>query len=313
MDPVLLPGRCRSAPVHTLLCSSPCQARQHEPAGGLEAVTRDAAMRRQGCCPSRSARRALAHHGSVHPHHNSCCSSGCCPMEQGRPQHRRLGDPPRPRQPKPRAHRLGPDRRSASSSSSCPDPGTYPHWLFLETSGCRTGEALGLWWSDVDLETRTAIIGHQVVTVDHEIVFKDVPKTKRAHVVRLDSGTVSMVQSWKAAQNAERLLGGPGYANHGLVFSVADGRPFHPERFSRVPTQAGAVQPSQPRLTAPPPRAARAPPYLGDFGAPRGHRYQNRERPTQPLVDPHCERDLHPRDAPMQSDAAERVAKNIYG
>jgi hypothetical protein len=43
--------------------------------------------------PGRSAGRALAQNGAVHPHHHPCCSSGCCPLEQGRPQHRRLGNP----------------------------------------------------------------------------------------------------------------------------------------------------------------------------------------------------------------------------
>ena len=35
-----------------------------------------------------------------------------------------------------------------------------PVWLFLATSGCRRGEALGLRWSDVDLDGATAVIGH---------------------------------------------------------------------------------------------------------------------------------------------------------
>ena len=189
-----------------------------------------------------------------------------------------------------------------------------PAWLFLATSGCRRGEALGLRWSDVDLDAQTATIGHQVVTVDHEIVFKDLPKTKRAHVVRLDPGTVSMLQSWKAAQNAERLLGGPGSAGHGLVFSMADGRPYHPERFSRE------FQRKQDRFN-------RANP---DSPLPRivlhGLRHTWATLALQEGIDikivsdrlnhssTHITREIYTHvTPPMQSDAADRVASQIFG
>ena len=189
-----------------------------------------------------------------------------------------------------------------------------PAWLFLATSGCRRGEALGLRWSDVDLETRTAIIGHQVVTVDHEIVFKDLPKTKRAHVVRLDPGTVSMLQTWKAAQNAERLLGGPGYASHGLVFSMADGRPFHPERFSRE-FQRKQEQFNRSSPDSPLPRLVL-----------HGLRHTWATLALQEGIDikivsdrlnhssTHITREIYTHvTPPMQSDAADRVASQIFG
>ena len=169
-------------------------------------------------------------------------------------------------------------------------------------------------WSDVDLDERTAVIGHQVVTVDHEIVFKDLPKTKRAHVVRLDPGTVSMLQAWKATQNAERLLVGSGYASHGLVFSTADGRPYHPERFSREfqrkQEQFNATEPD-----APLPRIVL-----------HGLRHTWATLALQEGIDikivsdrlnhssTHITREIYTHvTPPMQSDAAERVANQIFG
>ncbi|MFZ1440363.1 MAG: site-specific integrase [Candidatus Microthrix subdominans] len=189
-----------------------------------------------------------------------------------------------------------------------------PAWLFLATSGCRRGEALGLRWSDVDLESRTAIIGHQVVTVDHEIVFKDLPKTKRAHVVRLDPGTVSMLQSWKAAQNGERLLGGAGYAGRGLVFAMADGRPYHPERFSRE-FQRKQEQFNRANPDSPLPRLVL-----------HGLRHTWATLALQEGIDikivsdrlnhssTHITREIYTHvTPPMQSDAADRVASQIFG
>jgi integrase len=62
-----------------------------------------------------------------------------------------------------------------------------PTWIFLATSGCRRGEALGLRWADVDLDNALATIGHQVTSIDHRVVVKDLPKTKRDHVIRRDA------------------------------------------------------------------------------------------------------------------------------
>ncbi len=46
-------------------------------------------------------------------------------------------------------------------------------WILLATTGCRRGECLGLWWSDLDLDNATAIVSRQVTSIDHEIVVKD--------------------------------------------------------------------------------------------------------------------------------------------
>ena len=53
-------------------------------------------------------------------------------------------------------------------------------------------------------------------------------------MIELDARTVETLKSWKARQAEERLLVGPGYQNKdGLVFTLPDGRGYHPERFSR--------------------------------------------------------------------------------
>jgi len=106
-------------------------------------------------------------------------------------------------------------------------------WLFLATTGCRRGECLGLKWSDLDLDKATAVISRQVTSVDHEIIVKDLPKTKQGHMIVLDSETVAMLRRWRAAQNEEKLLVGPGYVDEGYVFCKPDGTVYDPDRFSR--------------------------------------------------------------------------------
>ncbi len=72
-----------------------------------------------------------------------------------------------------------------------------PAWVFLATTGCRRGECLGLKWADIDLDAGTAIISRQVTTIDHVLVEKELPKTKYGHLIRLDTGTVGMLRSWR--------------------------------------------------------------------------------------------------------------------
>jgi integrase len=108
-----------------------------------------------------------------------------------------------------------------------------PAWIFLATTGCRRGEALGIHWTDLDFERTTAVISRQVTAVNHQIRIKPLTKTKHGHVVDLDPDTLDMLRRWKARQNEEKLLAGPGYRDDGFVFTHPDGSVYHPDRFSR--------------------------------------------------------------------------------
>jgi integrase len=61
------------------------------------------------------------------------------------------------------------------------------------------------------------------------------PKERRKdRLIELDEVTVDALRGWKALQAQERLLVGPGYLSaERLVFTLPDGRGYHPERFSR--------------------------------------------------------------------------------
>jgi len=108
-------------------------------------------------------------------------------------------------------------------------------WLALSTTGLRRGEALGLSWASVDLAASRISITRTLVDLDgDEPVWSD-PKTARGRrSIALDPGTVAVLRSVRAGQAQERLLCGSGYVDHDLVFAHPDGRPLHPERFSRT-------------------------------------------------------------------------------
>ncbi len=63
-----------------------------------------------------------------------------------------------------------------------------------------------------------------------------VPRTKgdKARVIELDTQTRAVLTGWKAIQDKERQLVGAGYEDNGLIFCQPDGRPYHPEAFSKT-------------------------------------------------------------------------------
>ena len=59
-------------------------------------------------------------------------------------------------------------------------------------------------------------------------------KTGKPRVIELDIPTTAALRSWKARQSEERLAIGSGYRDLDLVFTRPDGRPYHPEAFSKT-------------------------------------------------------------------------------
>jgi integrase len=103
-------------------------------------------------------------------------------------------------------------------------------WTVLLSGGLRPGEAIGLVWSDVDLDagkihvqrslTRRGVEGWKLVE----------PKTPRSRrSVALPEFAVAALRTHKAAQNEERLLLGSEYQTHdtgAFVFATEFGAPL---------------------------------------------------------------------------------------
>ncbi len=109
----------------------------------------------------------------------------------------------------------------------------YAAYLLLATTGMRRGEALGLRWTDLNLEAGQASVRQTVIAV-HHVVQLGTPKTaKGRRTVSLDAVTVTALREHRKRQAAERLQMGAGWHDLDLVFPRIDGTPLHPERFSR--------------------------------------------------------------------------------
>lgn len=116
-------------------------------------------------------------------------------------------------------------------------------WRLFASTGCRRGEALGVKWSDLDLDEGTWSVRRSLAVVNGSPVMMD-PKTSTGRRrVDLDAGTVAALRTHRAAQNAERLAWGAHYVDDGFVFTSENGAPLHPNvttrQFQRLAMKIG--------------------------------------------------------------------------
>jgi integrase len=97
-------------------------------------------------------------------------------------------------------------------------------WVLLATTGLRLGEALGLKWTDIDLDARTAVVQRSVQR-ERRVGFMFVePKTGRSRrSVPMATGTVNALLAHHTRQTKERLAAGELWNDLGLVFSNPTG------------------------------------------------------------------------------------------
>ena len=108
-------------------------------------------------------------------------------------------------------------------------------WVVLLMGGIRPGEAFGLTWKDVDLDTGKLHIRRALTRrgVDGWKLVE--PKTARARrVVVLPEVATSALRAHRKRQAEERLLLGPEYHDHGFVFATMLGSPLDPANLYRT-------------------------------------------------------------------------------
>jgi integrase len=109
----------------------------------------------------------------------------------------------------------------------------YAAWLLLATTGMRRGEVAGLRWVDVDLDAGRVSPRRPRVVVNYEVVVSEPKTAKGRRSLALDPATVAALREHRTRQLEQRLAVGPRWQDSGLVFTWPDGRPIHPERFTR--------------------------------------------------------------------------------
>jgi integrase len=108
----------------------------------------------------------------------------------------------------------------------------HPLWVLLATTGMRRGEALGLRWSDVDLDAGRLRVVQTIIQVRSKVTVGE-PKTARGRrPIALDAGTVAVLRDHRRRALEQRLLVGSAFEDRGLVFHHPDGSCLKPDAVS---------------------------------------------------------------------------------
>lgn len=110
-----------------------------------------------------------------------------------------------------------------------------PLWRLLATTGLRRGEALGLRWTDVDLENARISVQQSLLEYRKGRANFGEPKTSNARrSIDLDAQTVAALKKWRVQLGETQLRAGAAYERSPLVFVDELGRPLKPETVSRT-------------------------------------------------------------------------------
>jgi integrase len=100
-------------------------------------------------------------------------------------------------------------------------------WTGALAVGLRQSEALGLQWSDVDLEVGTLSVRRGLHRVAGKGLVYEEPKSDRSRrTLALPSQLVESLKALRAAQLEERLAAGSLWQDHDLVFAQVTGQPI---------------------------------------------------------------------------------------
>lgn len=108
----------------------------------------------------------------------------------------------------------------------------YAAVLLAIGAGLRRGEALGLRWSDVDLDEGLATVQRSLEQTTKGIGFKS-PKSRRPRRIVLPQSVVDGLRRHRADQEGHRLLYGPSYHDGDLICALPNGEAVKPDTFSR--------------------------------------------------------------------------------
>ncbi|MFY9556608.1 MAG: site-specific integrase [Blastocatellia bacterium] len=98
----------------------------------------------------------------------------------------------------------------------------------------RRGEALGLRWSDVDLDGRTLRVGQSLQRLNGQLVLGETKTEQSRRVITIPLGAVSALREYRTRQREERMKLGPDWQDTGLVFTTQWGTPIDPRNVKRA-------------------------------------------------------------------------------
>jgi integrase len=119
-------------------------------------------------------------------------------------------------------------------------------WVLLAITGLRRAEALGVPWTEVDLDAGQLSVRQTLAYVGSKPVLSEPKTASSRRLVVLPGEAVAALRVHRAQQLQERLAAGGGFADGGLVFCDPHGQPLKPatvsRRFERLVREVGLPQ-----------------------------------------------------------------------
>lgn len=103
----------------------------------------------------------------------------------------------------------------------------------LMTLGLRRGEALGLRWSDVDLDLGVVRVRHSLQRLDGRLQLVETKTRASSASIPIPPGLIKILKQHRAKQQAERLAKGSLWRGEDYVFTSSRGTPLEPRNVSR--------------------------------------------------------------------------------
>lgn len=106
-------------------------------------------------------------------------------------------------------------------------------YIVVVASGLRKGEALGLMWSDIDLEADRLVVRRALQRVGGKLALVETKTASSIRTLALPEFVTAALKRHKALQSEERLLAGGGWQDTGLVFTSRVGTPMDPDNVTK--------------------------------------------------------------------------------
>ena len=100
--------------------------------------------------------------------------------------------------------------------------------------GLRRGEAVGLRWTEVDLDQATLTVSRQILQLGANLETGEPKSESGERTIALDAATVDVLRLHRVRQLQERLQWGAAWTDTGLVFTAEDGSALVPDHVSRL-------------------------------------------------------------------------------
>jgi len=99
-------------------------------------------------------------------------------------------------------------------------------FTLMLSAGLRLGEALGLGWQDVNLDTASLTVRRSLQRIQGEFRFVEPKSDSSRRTIPIPAFVVSGLKLHRAAQARERLQAGDAWEDSGLIFCTEKGRPL---------------------------------------------------------------------------------------